>query len=148
MLQEIYLRNYLFVREARIVFEKGLCAITGETGAGKSVLVGAISLLFADNSQSYEAFDPGESIYLEVTFDISANSEACAYLADCGYEDEGDLILAREINPKGKSQYYIYGRKISATLVKDLKPLLVDFHHQRDQQKLLNSGEKKDGFDC
>ncbi len=144
----MYLRNYLFVREARIAFDQGLCAITGETGAGKSVLVGAISLLFGDNSQSYEAFDPEESIYLEATFDISNNSEAEMYLSENGYEDEGDLILAREINSKGKSQYYIYGRKTSATLVKDIKPLLVDFHHQRDQQKLLNSAYQLDILDA
>ncbi len=146
MLNEIYLKNYLFVPEARLQFKAGMCAITGETGAGKSVLVGAITLLFADNSQSFEAFDPSRPIYLEATFEIAQNPEAVSYLGDLGYAEE-DLVLAREINPKGKSQYYIYGRKVAAGFVKELKPLLVDFHHQRDQQKLLSTAYQLDILD-
>lgn len=138
MLREIYLKNYLFVPEARIKFRDGLCVITGETGAGKSVLVGAITLLFADNSQSYEAYDPDFPIYLEASFNISENPVLLSHLSALGYETEEDFIIAREIAVSGKSQYYIYGRRVSAAIVKELKALLVDFHHQRDQQKLLN----------
>jgi DNA repair protein RecN (Recombination protein N) len=124
-----------------------MCAITGETGAGKSVLVGAITLLFADNNHSIEAFDSEKPIYLEASFDISLNSEALHYLKELGYEDD-EFVVAREISPKGKSQYFIYGRKVAAAILKDLKPLLVDFHHQRDQQKLLSTTYQLEILDC
>lgn len=139
MLREIYLQNYLFVDKARIQFKAGMCVLTGETGAGKSVLVGAITLLFGDNSQSFEAYDDSLPIYLEATFDIQSNLELQAFIAELGHEPEPELIIARQISEKGKSQYFLYGRKVSAAVVKDLKPHLIDFHHQRDQQKLLGS---------
>ncbi len=147
MLTEIYLKNYLFVPELRLKLEPGMCAITGETGAGKSVLVGAVTLLFADNSHSIEAFDAEKPIYLEATFDISLNPEALHYLKELGYEDD-EFVVAREISPKGKSQYFIYGRKVAAAILKDIKPLLVDFHHQRDQQKLLSTSYQLEILDC
>lgn len=139
MLSEIYIRNYLFVPEQRLSFDKGMTVLSGETGAGKSILVGSISLIFGDSSPALEAFDPKQGIYLEASFDISGNAEVQAYLQEQGYELESELCLAREISVAGKSVYFINGRKASLALLKELKPLMIDFHHQRDQQRLLAS---------
>ncbi|HRY83803.1 MAG TPA: DNA repair protein RecN [Candidatus Cloacimonadota bacterium] len=137
MLSELYIKNYLFVREERIHFHKGMTVITGETGAGKSVLVGSVALIFADRGDP-EALDKSLPIYLEASFNALDNPDLIRFLEAEGYFGIEDLVLAREISVAGKSQYFLCGRKISASLIKELKPLIIDFHHQRDQQKLLN----------
>ena len=75
---------------------------------------------------------------LEASFETSSNPELVEYLTEQGYDPAEDLVVAREISTSGKSQYFLYGRKVGASLVKELKGFIIDFHHQRDQQKLLN----------
>lgn len=147
MLSEIFIRNYLFVPEARIAFQPGMTAITGETGAGKSILVGSIALIFAENTYIPEALDPTKGIYLEAEFDISANPELQDHLREMGYDCEGTLTLAREVSPAGKTTYFMDGRKVSTAVVKELKPYMIDFHHQRDQQRLLSASYQLDILD-
>ncbi len=118
-------------------FKAGMTVISGETGAGKSILVGSIALIFGDRSTEMEAFNPQESIYLEASFD-ELPPELIQYLSTQGYTDTEELVLAREYTPAGKSIYFLNGRKVAQSLLKELKGYLVDFHHQRDQQKLLN----------
>lgn len=139
MLTGIYIKNYLFVPEQRLDFGPGMTVLSGETGAGKSILVGSIALIFGDASPALDPFDPDLPIYLEARFDLSGNKEVQAYLAELGYEPETDLTLAREVSPAGKSAYFLNGRKIAASVVKELRPLMIDFHHQRDQQRLLSA---------
>lgn len=138
MLTEIYIKNYLMLPEIRLPFEPGLTVLTGETGAGKSILVGSISLIFGDNSSGLEAYDKEHPIYLEASFRPNDDPQLLSLLRDSGFADEDEVVLAREVNPSGKSTYYLGGRKVSLSLMKELKPYMIDFHHQRDQQKLLN----------
>lgn len=147
MLSEIYIRNYLFVPEARIAFQPGMTVITGETGAGKSILVGSIALIFAENTYLPEALDPTQNIYLEAEFDISANPEVLDHLKEIGYTPEGALTIAREVTPNGKTTYFLDGRKVAAAVVRELKPYMIDFHHQRDQQRLLSASYQLDILD-
>lgn len=137
MLSEIYIRNYILVPELRLPFKPGLTVITGETGAGKSILVGSIGIIFGDNPAGLEAWDKSKPIYLEATFRLKEDDELLSYLKSIAGEDEEELLLAREISKNGKSAYFIGGRKVNASVMKGLKPLLLDFHHQRDQQKIL-----------
>lgn len=138
MLSEIYIKNYLLVPELRLPFERGLCVLTGETGAGKSIIVGSIGLIFGESAAGLEAYDKNKPIYLEATFSPSPDKELQSYLQQINAESNDELILAREISVSGKSSYYIGGRKVNAAVMKGLKTLLIDFHHQRDQQKLLS----------
>lgn len=147
MLTELYIRNYLLLPEIRLTLNRGLTVISGETGAGKSILIGAISLIFGDNNAGMEAFEKERSIYLEATFLPQANPFLQSVLQQAGADAEEELILAREINPSGKSAYFINGRKAGVSLLKELKPLLIDFHHQRDQQKLLNTANQLELLD-
>lgn len=139
MLIGIYIRNYLFVPEQRLAFGPGMTVLSGETGAGKSILVGSVALIFADQAPPLEAFDPQQPIYLEASFDLSRNSEVRDFLSRQGYEPETEITLAREVSRAGKSTYFLNGRKVAASLMKELKPLMIDFHHQRDQQRLLST---------
>jgi len=68
MLSEIYIKNYILVPELRLQFGPGLTVITGETGAGKSILVGSVALILGDSAYALEAYDPAQPIYLESSF--------------------------------------------------------------------------------
>lgn len=142
MLSEIYIKNFILVPELRLQFGAGLTVISGETGAGKSIIVGSIGLIFGESAAGLEAFDKGKSIYLEATFLPATDPELTDYLQKTITPSEEELILAREISVGGKSAYYIGGRKVSAAVMKGLKALLIDFHHQRDQQKLLSNSHQ------
>jgi len=147
MLTELYLQNYLMLQETRLPFDKGLTVITGETGAGKSILLGSISLIFGDNLPGIEAFDKEKPIYLEATFSIK-DEILTNILAQDGIEKEDELIVAREISTNNRSTYFLNGRKVGVTLIKELKNYLLDFHHQRDQQRLLSSAYQLDLLDA
>lgn len=147
MLTEIYIKNYLFVPEQRLRFGEGMTVLSGETGAGKSILVGSIALIFGNGGAAPEPFDPSQPVYLEASFDISRNSEVRAYLAAQGYGPEDELCLARELSTAGRSGYFLNGRKVTQSLLKELKPLMIDFHHQREQQRLLSSSYQLDLLD-
>ncbi|MDD3534937.1 MAG: DNA repair protein RecN [Candidatus Cloacimonetes bacterium] len=138
MLSEIYIKNYILVPELRLPLGKGLTAITGETGAGKSILAGSISLIFGESAAGIEPYTQDAPIYLEATFIPPEDIELQTLLTEYGHIAEEELILAREISPSGKSAYFLDGRKIGAAAMKALKPPLIDFHHQRDQQKILS----------
>ncbi len=139
MLSELYIRNYLLLPETRMSLTKGFTVISGETGAGKSVLIGSLNLIFGENSAGTEAYDKSQPIYLEATFVPENDPGLSELMRQNGWEKEEELILAREISISGKSAYFLNGRKVAVSLLKELKNLLIDFHHQRDQQKLLQS---------
>ncbi len=147
MLSEIYIKNYILVPELRLPFSPGLTVLTGETGAGKSILVGSIGIIFGDSPAGLEAWDKERPIYLEASFNPGGDDELCLQLQEINNEKDDELLLAREISKSGKSTYYIGGRKVSASVMKTLKPLLLDFHHQRDQQKILSPGYQLEVLD-
>jgi len=139
MLSELLIRNYLFVEEARFDLARDMTVISGETGAGKSVLVGAIAMIFGESVTIAEPYDPSQPIYLESFWEIEPDNPILAVVDENGIDTDTDLIVAREINSAGKSSYIINGRRSTLSVVKLLKPYLIDFHHQRDQQQLLNN---------
>ena len=148
MLSGIRIQNYLFVPEARLEFGTGMTVLTGETGAGKSILVGAISLIFGDGLYVPEPYDPRLPIYLEADFLISGNFSLQEKLEELGHADGDELTLARQISEHGRSSFYINGRKVAAALMKELRPLMIDFHHQRDQQRLLQASFQLEVLDA
>jgi DNA repair protein RecN (Recombination protein N) len=149
MLTELFLQNYILIPELRLRFGQGMTVITGETGAGKSILVGALNLVFGKSAAQQIAFNPAQDVYLEVTFDISHQpEEVIRYLESLGVSvSESELVAAREITVSGKSTSFLNGRKTSLTVLKELHDLLIDFHHQRDQQNLLSPAFQMDLLD-
>lgn len=148
MLTGIRISNYLFVPEASLQFGKGMTVLTGETGAGKSILVGAISLIFGDAGFAPEPWDPAKPVYLEADFHIDGNTSLQSRLEELGHADGIELTLARQISESGRSAYYINGRKVAVNLMKELRPLMIDFHHQRDQQRLLQPSYQLEVLDA
>lgn len=140
MLSEIYLKNYILIKELRLSFESGMTVITGETGAGKSILVGALNLVFGKSGTQQIAYDAKQDVFIEITFNqIDSQKELHDFLNETGFPAENsEIIVSREITVSGKTTSYLNGRKTSLSVLKELHDLLIDFHHQRDQQNLLN----------
>jgi DNA repair protein RecN (Recombination protein N) len=146
MITELYVKNYILIPELRLAFSAGMTVLTGETGAGKSIIVGALNLIFGKVAAGQVAHNPEQDVYLEITCSHCANNRLlCDFLEDNGINSEdGELVIAREICPNGKTTSYLNGRKTGLSLLRDLHDLLIDFHHQRDQQKLLQSSYQLD----
>jgi DNA repair protein RecN (Recombination protein N) len=149
MLTGIHLKNYILIDELKLSLNSGMSVITGETGAGKSIIVGALNLVFGKSGSQQIAYDPQKDVYLEMTFSApSVLAEVHAFLEETGFPAENEeIIVSREFTTAGKTTSYLNGRRTSSAVLKDLHDLLIDFHHQRDQQKLLNPGYQLDLLD-
>lgn len=136
MLSKLSVQNYALIRELDVEFEKGLTIITGETGAGKSILLGALSLILGNRADSSVLLDKNEKCIVEGTFKIDQYD-----LKDFFVNNEIDYdsvsILRREINPAGKSRAFINDTPVTINILKDLGEKLIDIHSQH-QTLMLN----------
>jgi len=136
MLIKLCVQNYALIKELNVEFETGLTIITGETGAGKSILLGALSLILGTRADSSVLLDKNEKCVVEGTFRIEEYDLNDFYLNnELDYEDI--TILRREINPAGKSRAFINDTPVTVNLLKELGDKLIDIHSQH-QTLMLN----------
>ncbi len=141
MLTSLLIKNYALAKELRIDFSEGLNILTGETGSGKSIIVGALSLVLGERAASANIRTGEEKALVEATFEIEENSLAGKILAAYGFEKEACLIISREIALSGKSQIRLNGRIITQSMLKEISRYLIDIHGQHDHQILLDPNE-------
>ncbi len=139
MLQEIYISNFILIDELRIDFHAGLNVLTGETGAGKSIIIDALGLILGERSNAEFVKNPGNKAIVEAVFDLKGNTSAINYLNELELLDEESMaaIIRREITATGKSSQRINNRSVNLTIIRDLAPMLVDIHLQHDSLKFL-----------
>ena len=144
MLIELRIRNYAVIEDLAVTLEPGLNVLTGETGAGKSIIVGALSLLLGERASS-DAVRPGaERATIEAVFDVAADAGVRAILEEQGIEaEDGLLILRREIATEGRNRAWVNGASATAGLVGRLGGRLVDLHGQHEHQTLLRADEQR-----
>ncbi|MCD8261613.1 MAG: DNA repair protein RecN [Bacteroides sp.] len=140
MLQSIQIKNYALIDELEIDFERGFSVITGETGAGKSIILGAIGLLLGQRADSRYIKQGASKCIIEGCFHIG-KYEMESFFRENDLEYEEECILRRELQASGKSRAFINDTPASLTLMKELGELLIDVHSQH-QNLLLN----KEGF--
>ncbi|MCR5271309.1 MAG: DNA repair protein RecN [Prevotella sp.] len=135
MLKQLYIKNYALIDQLDINFESGFSVITGETGAGKSIILGAIGLLLGQRADSKSIKQGAEKCVIEAHFDLSRyEMEPFFEQNDIEYDGE-DTIVRRELTSAGKSRAFINDEPVSLSLMKELGDLLVDVHSQH--QNLL-----------
>ncbi len=138
MLQSLHIENYALIREADIRFGEGFTAITGETGAGKSILLGALGLLLGQRADSAVLADKERKCIVEARFDIAGLAlQPLFEEADVDYDDL--LILRREILPAGKSRAFANDTPVQLPFLKALAPLIIDIHSQHQTLTLGDS---------
>lgn len=148
MLLRLYIRNYAIIHELDISFAGGLHVITGETGAGKSILLGALSLILGDRADSSVLQDKKGKSIVEGTFRLPDQEEVHTFFRDNELEEEGDTIVRREIQVSGKSRAFINDTPVNLQQLNRLGALLVDLHQQWDTLQLNRSGFQLDILDA
>lgn len=138
MLRSLTIQNYILIDNLNLEFNSGFSAFTGETGAGKSILIDAISILGGDKFTTDLIRQGAEKSYLEALFHTH-NPRVLETLSEFGIEvDDTSLIVSRELSRDGKSNSRINGRSVPVSLLKTLSNDLIDIHSQHDTQYLLN----------
>jgi len=136
MLIKLFVQNYALIRELDVELDNGLTIITGETGAGKSILLGALSLILGNRADSSVLLDKNEKCIVEGTFRIE-EYELNEFFASNELDYEVVATLRREINPAGKSRAFINDTPVTVNLLKELGDRLIDIHSQH-QTLMLN----------
>ncbi len=140
MLQELFVKDFAIIESLHVSFAAGLTMITGETGAGKSILVGALSLLMGGRASAEMIRSGSDEAVVEAIFDISRIPEIRKMLAAYGLDDEGDqLLIRRIISRTGKNRIMIGDRLATMQMLAQLSGMLVDISGQFSQQLLLQT---------
>ncbi len=152
MLRSLYIRDFVIVDELDIDLESGFTVLTGETGAGKSILLDALSLAMgerADPSQIREGKNRAEiSAIFSLTDPLKKNISSWLEVQDFSTEDDGaTIILKRVIDTSGRSKAFINGGTATLNQLKELSSFLVDIHGQHAHQLLLKAGAQRDLLD-
>ena len=138
MLQLLHIENYALIRESDIRFGKGFVAITGETGAGKSIMLGALGLLLGQRADSAVLADRDRKCIVEAQFDIAGlGLEPLFAEADVDYDDQ--LVLRREVLPAGKSRAFANDTPVQLPFLRTLGAHLIDIHSQHQTLTLADS---------
>jgi len=140
MITHLSIDNFVLVEHLELSFSAGMQVLTGETGAGKSLIVGAIELIFGAQIRPGTLFDESRPAVLEGSFEI-VNSNVTLQNLLRRYDiptEENELFVRREIQTNLRSKSFINGRRIANAIVKEFGSAMLDFHSQRDQQKLFD----------
>ncbi len=136
MLQSIHIENAAVIKSADIDFENGFMVLSGETGAGKSIIIDSINLL-SGNRISRDMIRTGEDKLLVSAVFSDCRQEALALLESYGIESDGSIMLTRTLSRDGKSAVKINGRTVTQSLQRELCRLLINIHGQNDNPRLM-----------
>jgi DNA repair protein RecN (Recombination protein N) len=136
MLRRLHIRNYAIIQSIEVEFSKGLNIITGETGAGKSILVGALGLVLGERADASVIPDKEKKCFVEGVFDHPGNDDIKSFFIQHDIEPESEIILRREISGAGKSRAFINDTPVNLLQLQELSSMLVDLHQQFDSQEL------------
>ncbi len=138
MLTSLSIENYALIGKLRISFDNGLNILTGETGAGKSIIIGALSTVLGERASTDVVRTGEEKAYIEASFDITGNKKLIKSLPELGIEADNNLVLSREILSAGRTQARINGRAVTQSALRSISKSLIDIHGQHEHQSLLD----------
>ncbi|MEO7917470.1 MAG: DNA repair protein RecN [Dokdonella sp.] len=148
MLESLFVKDFAIVGEAEIGFDAGLTVVTGETGAGKSLLVDALLLLAGGRGDASMVRHGSERAELSASFGIGERSDILNWLRSEELDDEDACELRRVIRSEGQSRAWINGRPVTLTQLRALGEQLIEIHGQHDQQALLDRNLQRNLLDA
>jgi len=137
MLNELYIENVAVIEKAKVEFTDGLNVLTGETGAGKSIVIDSINAILGNRTSREIVRSGTDKAVIFASFD-NISDDVRESLEESGYESDGSLLVWREITSEGKSRCRINDKPASVTKLKDICSSLINIHGQHDNQDLLN----------
>jgi DNA repair protein RecN (Recombination protein N) len=148
VIQKLFIQNYAIINELEIDFSNKLNVITGETGAGKSIIVGALGLILGERADTTALVNKEKKCFVEGIFDIKGKKEVKHFL-DANDFDQGDqLIMRREISTNGKSRAFVNDTPVTLSQLNELSSLLVDLHRQFDTLQLERGDFQREVLDA
>ncbi|HEX6716940.1 MAG TPA: DNA repair protein RecN [Pyrinomonadaceae bacterium] len=138
MLQLLNISNIALIDDMQVEFEGGLNLLTGETGSGKSIIVDALGVLIGGRFTSELLKSGAERGSIEGLFSVTPNPDLELLLENAGLAPTNELIIRRELSSTGRNKIFINNQLATQSLLRDLRPYLVDIHGQGDQQTLFN----------
>ena len=148
MLQKLDIQNYILIDELSIDLSKQLSVITGETGAGKSIIMGALGLILGDRADSTVCRNPEKKCFIEGTFHLTNTEQYKAFFEANEIDLSDELIIRREISAQGKSRAFINDTPINLNELKQLTSQLVDLHQQFDTLSLGDTDFQRSVIDA
>ncbi len=151
MLRELHIKNFSIIDDVSVQFSEGFNVLTGETGAGKSIIINALSLALGERASGEIVRSNEKEALIEVFFDIAPSvlsSSAQQILQDSGLDIEEGLILKRIITVQGKNRSYVNGSMVNVQTLSDISKNIVDIHGQYEHQSLLSSENQLDLLDA
>src|ERR1700744_2242906 len=148
MLQRIQIQNYAIIDALSIEFSQRLNIITGETGAGKSILMGALSLILGDRADSAALLQRDKKCVVEGVFALAGKKEAAAFFAAHDLDADEEVVIRREIAPSGKTRAFVNDTPVNLEQLRKLSSLLVDLHRQFDTLELGESDFQREVLDA
>lgn len=139
MLKSLQIKDYALIENIFVEFDKGLNIITGETGAGKSILLDAMSLLLGERASVESIRKGADKSVVEGIFEASNNRKIIEFLKHNKIDFSDELIVRREISNKGSNRCFINDTPVNLNLIKEIGSFLVDLHGQHEHQSLLKS---------
>lgn len=138
MLRQITVKNFILIDELSLDFPKGMSVFTGETGAGKSLLIDAISILIGERASSSMVRTHSDTAWVEGVFEIEPTSSAGQLCQSIGADPHDVIVFSRSISKDGKSVARVNGKITPLSMIKEILSSVVDIHSQHDTQYLLN----------
>jgi DNA repair protein RecN (Recombination protein N) len=148
MLTHILVKDLAIVSSLELECTSGMTALTGETGAGKSIMIDALGLALGDKADAAMIRTGCERAEIVAGFDLTAVPGARAWLAEQDLDEDGDCLVRRLIVRDGRSRAYVNGRPATGAQLRDLGDLLVDIHGQHAHQSLLRANAQRDLLDA
>ena len=148
MLHKLHIQNYAIISELEINFSRHLNIITGETGAGKSILMGALNLVLGERADSAVLQDKEKKCVVEASFLVKQNEAVKIFTEKYELDSSEEILLRREIAANGKSRSFINDTPVNLSQLKELSVLLVDLHQQFDTMELGSENFQRQVMDA
>ena len=148
MLKKLYIQNYAIIDEIEIDFSSKLNIITGETGAGKSILMGALSLILGDRADTGVLMNRDKKCFVEGVFSIDRKVDVKIFFKENDLDGDEEVVIRREINTNGKSRAFVNDTPVNLEQLRALSSMLVDLHRQFDSLVLGESDFQREVVDA
>ena len=148
MLKQISLKNFAIIDKLDVDFKSGMTIITGEAGAGKSIIIDAIGLALGERASGNPAKNPGERTEICLSFDIVADKKSMHWLESHALDAQENCLIRRVIGADGKSKCFINDTPTTLQKTKELGELLVNIHGQHENQQLFQRDEQRETLDA
>ncbi|WXU00173.1 MAG: DNA repair protein RecN [Catillopecten margaritatus gill symbiont] len=147
MLSQLSVKNLAVVEKLDLSFESGMSAVTGETGAGKSILLQALNLALGHRSDSTLVRHGKDKAEVSAVFEVENQQKIQTYLKEQSLDEEGECILRRIVTSDGRSKAFVNGASVPLSVLRGVGELLIDMHGQNEHQLLLRPDQQRDLLD-